>query len=99
MDTTDQFILDFEVSDDDDYVLVDVEEEEGGGGGASGGGSGSASGGAAAAPQGGGAGAAARGSGEPERETDPARLAQRQKQIAFGKNTEAYKNYVQLVPK
>jgi hypothetical protein len=32
-------------------------------------------------------------------ETDAARLAQRQKQIAFGKNTQAYQNYVELVPK
>ena len=32
-------------------------------------------------------------------ETDAARLAQRAKQIAFGKNTPAYRNYIKLVPK
>ena len=37
--------------------------------------------------------------GEGGVETDPVRLAQRQKQIAFGKNTQAYQNYVAAVPK
>jgi hypothetical protein len=44
----------------------------------------------------------AEGAEEPQEggvETDPARLAQRQKQIAFGKNTQAYQNYVKAVPK
>ncbi|EPZ31179.1 Histone RNA stem-loop-binding protein SLBP1/SLBP2 domain-containing protein [Rozella allomycis CSF55] len=34
-----------------------------------------------------------------ERETDAHRLKQRQKQIDFGKNTKAYQNYVNLIPK
>jgi hypothetical protein len=32
-------------------------------------------------------------------ETDPHRLAQRQKQIDFGKNTIGYQRYRQMVPK
>lgn len=34
-----------------------------------------------------------------EREEDPHRLAQRQKQIDFGKNTLGYDRYCQLVPR
>merc|ERR1712224_10564 len=34
-----------------------------------------------------------------ERETDPKRLSQRQKQIKIGKDSEIYKKYIQLVPK
>lgn len=34
-----------------------------------------------------------------ERETDPRRLQQRQKQIDIGKKSEAYQRYVQRVPK
>lgn len=37
--------------------------------------------------------------GAPELETDAARLAQRQKQIDLGKNTQAYRNYLKAVPK
>lgn len=32
-------------------------------------------------------------------ENDASRLAQREKQVAFGKNTEAYKTYIKMVPK
>lgn len=35
----------------------------------------------------------------PERETDPRKLEQRQKQIDYGKNTLGYQNYVKLIPK
>ncbi len=35
----------------------------------------------------------------PEKETDPHRLAQRQKQIDYGKNTLGYQNYIAAVPK
>lgn len=34
-----------------------------------------------------------------ERETDEARITQRQKQISFGKNTKGYTNYIKIVPK
>jgi hypothetical protein len=93
MDTTDQFLLDFECSDDEEYVFIDAEgEEQPAGSERRRGGEGTAaSSGDDAAPAGTGAAL--------ELETDPLRLAQRQKQIAFGKNTEAYRNYVQLVPK
>lgn len=37
--------------------------------------------------------------GPNEKETDPHRLAQRQKQIDFGKNTLGYERYLKLVPK
>jgi histone RNA hairpin-binding protein len=36
---------------------------------------------------------------EVQRETDPHRLAQRQKQVDIGKNTRAYARYCELVPK
>lgn len=36
---------------------------------------------------------------DPDTETDAARLAQRTKQVALGKNTPAYRNYIKLVPK
>ena len=32
-------------------------------------------------------------------ETDPVRLAQREKQVMYGKNTQAYQNYVRMVPR
>ena len=34
-----------------------------------------------------------------ERETDPRRLSQRRKEIAYGKNTLGYERYLRLVPK
>lgn len=37
--------------------------------------------------------------GEPQRETDPHRLAQRQKQIDLGKNTLGYQRYREAVPR
>ena len=36
---------------------------------------------------------------EAQRETDPHRLSQRQKQVDIGKNTRAYVRYIELVPK
>lgn len=43
--------------------------------------------------------AAAHGNQEAQRETDPHRLAQRQKQLAMGKNTLGYQRYREAVPK
>ena len=34
-----------------------------------------------------------------ERETDPRRLEQRQKQIDYGKNTNGYVRYLKIIPK
>jgi uncharacterized spore protein YtfJ len=84
MDTTDQFLLE----DDEEMVVVNRVELSGSGAAAvNGGGSGENDDSGEGGGEGGGV------------ETDPARLAQRQKQIAFGKNTPAYRNYVKLVPK
>ena len=43
--------------------------------------------------------AATKRAGLHERETDPHRLAQRQKQIDFGKNTLGYQRYREAIPK
>lgn len=84
MDTTDQFVL---VDEDDDYVLVDAP------GAAHDGAARSGSAGAASDHDNG------SGGGGDGVETDPARLAQREKQVAYGKNTDAYRAYIKAVPK